>query len=48
METLHIYCTHKEKRVEHALGIFLDRELIRSRFMEQMFIAGGVLRNIAT
>jgi hypothetical protein len=48
VEAFHVYGTRKDRRVGHALHIFVDKEKIRSRFMEQMFIFGGVLRDIAT
>jgi GNAT superfamily N-acetyltransferase len=48
LEVFHVFCSHGENRIGNTMAFFIDREVIRSRFMEEMFFATGVLRDIAT
>lgn len=47
-QAFHISCIHNKQRIGRARGHFVDRERIRSRFMEHMFMQGGVLKDLAT
>jgi GNAT superfamily N-acetyltransferase len=48
LQTFHVTCIHNNEEIGHALGHFVDREQVRSQFMEHMFMQGGVLKDLAT
>jgi hypothetical protein len=47
LEVLHVFGTHGNERIACAMALFVDREMIRPRFMQEMFTATGILRDIA-
>ena len=47
LEVLHVFCTHLDKRIAYTMAFYVDRAMIRPRFMEEMFAATGIMRDIA-
>ena len=48
LDVLHVFCTHLDRRIAYTMAFYADREMIRPQFMEEMFTATGILRDVAT